>query len=66
MQEGLRNEALQAALTAALAGRPATLEQLLARHGGYGQRPNLRLAAAFGTEVGVLPGTVARLLEHLG
>ena len=66
MQEGLRNEALQAALTAALAGRTAALEQLLARHGGYGSRPNLRLAAAFGAEVGALPGTVARLLDHLG
>ncbi|HEY4394831.1 MAG TPA: hypothetical protein VGP64_12250 [Polyangia bacterium] len=65
MQEGLRNEALQAALGAALAGRTAALEQLLARHGGYGPRPNLRLAAAFGAEIGALPGTTARLLEHL-
>jgi hypothetical protein len=65
-QEGLRNEALQAALTAALGGRPAALEQLLARHGGQGARPNLRLAAAFGAEIGELPGTVARLLDHLG
>src|SRR5579863_4837128 len=65
MQEGLRNEALQAALAAALAGRTAALEQLLARHGGYGPRPNLRLAAAFGAELGALPGTVAGLLDHL-
>jgi hypothetical protein len=65
-QEGLRNEALQAALAAALSGRTAALEQLLARHGGYGPRPNLRLAAAFGAEIGALPGTVAPLLEHLG
>jgi hypothetical protein len=65
-QEGLRNEALQAALAAALDGRTAALEQLLARHGGYGPRPNLRLAAAFGAEIGALPGTTARLLEHLG
>jgi hypothetical protein len=65
MQEGLRNEALQAALTAALAGRTAALDQLLARHGGQGARPNLRLAAAFGTEIGALHGTVAHLLDHL-
>jgi len=66
MQEGLRNEALQTALGAALAGKTAALEQLLARHGGYGPRPNLRLAAAFGAEIGALPGTTAPLLEHLG
>jgi hypothetical protein len=65
-QEGLRNEALQTALGTALAGRPAALEQLLARHGGQGGRPNLKLAAAFGAEIGELPGTVARLLEQLG
>jgi hypothetical protein len=65
-QEGLRNEAMQAALAAALDGRPAALEQLLARHGGYAPRPNLRLAAAFGAEIGALPGTVAALLDQLG
>jgi hypothetical protein len=66
-QEGLRNEALQAALGAALSGRTAALEQLLARHGGHGSpRPNLRLAAAFGAEIGARPGTTAALLEHLG
>jgi hypothetical protein len=65
-QEGLRNEALQAALGAALAGRTSALEQLLARHGGYGPRPNMRLAAAFGAEIAALPGTVAPLLEQLG
>ena len=65
-QEGLRNEALQAALTAALAGKPAQLEDLLSRFGGHGLRPNLRLAAAFGAEVSALPGTVARLLDRLG
>jgi hypothetical protein len=65
-QEGLRDEALRAALTAALGGRTATLEQLLARHGGYGSRPNLRLAAAFGTEIASLPGILAPLLERLG
>jgi hypothetical protein len=65
-QEGLRNEALQAALTAGLAGKPAQLEDLLSRFGGHGTRPNLRLAAAFGAEVSELPGTVAGLLDRLG
>jgi len=65
-QEGLRNEALQAALTAALAGKTAQLEDLLSRLGGHGVRPNLRLAAAFGAEVSALPGTVAGLLDRLG
>ena len=65
-QEGLRNEAMQAALTAALAGKPAQLEDLLSRHGGHGARPNLRLAAAFGAEVSSLAGTVAPLLDRLG
>jgi hypothetical protein len=65
-QEGLRNEALREALTSALSGRTAALEQLLARHGGHGTRPNLRLAAAFGAELAALPGTVAPLLEQLG
>ncbi|HVZ86388.1 MAG TPA: hypothetical protein VHG72_05430 [Polyangia bacterium] len=63
--EGLRNEALHAALTAALSGRTRALEDLLARHGGYGPRPNLRLAAAFGAEMAALPGVTAPLLEHL-
>ncbi len=64
--EGLRNDALRAALTTALAGKTAPLEDLLSRHGGYGTRPNLRLAAAFGAELATLPGTVAPLLDHLG
>ncbi len=64
--EGLRNDALRAALGAALGGKTAPLEDLLCRHGGYGTRPNLRLAAAFGAEMATLPGTVARLLDHLG
>jgi len=65
--EGLRSEPLRAALTAALAGKPAALEDLLRRHGdGHGARPNLRLAAAFGAEMAALPGTAARLLDRLG
>ena len=55
--EGLRSEALRAALTSALAGKPGPLEDLLRRHGdGHGARPNLRLAAAFGAEMAALPG----------
>jgi hypothetical protein len=34
--------------------------------GGNDARPNLRLAAAFGTEMAALPGTVGRLLSRLG
>jgi hypothetical protein len=64
--EGLRNEALHAALQSALAGNPAALEDLLCRYGGYGVRPNLRLAAAFGAELTGYTGVAARLLERLG
>ncbi len=66
-QEGFRDEALRAALAAALAGKPAALEDLLRRRGdGHGARPNFRLAAAFGTEISALPGSAARLLDRLG
>jgi hypothetical protein len=65
--EGLHSEPLRAALAAALAGKPAALEDLLTRYGdGHGARPNLRLAAAFGAEISALPGTAARLLDRLG
>src|SRR5262245_30634393 len=65
--EGLRSEALRAALTSALAGKPEALEDLLRRHGaGEGPRPNLRLAAAFGAELANVPGSVSRLLDRLG
>ena len=65
--EGLRSEALRAALAAALAGNPASLEDLFCRHGdGHGARPNLRLAAAFGAEMAALSGKPARLLDRLG
>ena len=58
---------MRAALTAALAGKPGPLEDLLSRHGdGHGARPNLRLAAAFGAEMAALPGSAARLLDRLG
>ncbi|HET6283570.1 MAG TPA: hypothetical protein VFH73_21625, partial [Polyangia bacterium] len=65
--EGLKSEALQKALAAALAGKPAQLEDLFCRHGcGPEPRPNLRLAAAFGTEIGAFPGAAAPLLSRLG
>lgn len=65
--EGLKSEALRAALVDALAGSPARLEDLLTRHGGLpGPRPNVKLAAAFGVELGSLPGTLAPLLTRLG
>jgi len=65
--EGLRSEALRTALAAALAGNPASLEDLFCRHGdGHGARPNLRLAAAFGAEMAALSGKPARLLDRLG
>lgn len=67
--DGLRNEALRAALAAALGGRTAALDDLLARLGrADSPRPNLRLAAAFGAELAAVtagPGAVARLLTHL-
>jgi hypothetical protein len=68
--EGFRNEALRAALDAALGGRPANLESLLSRLGhADSPRPNLRLAAAFGAELAARPGDpnpIVRLLGHLG
>jgi hypothetical protein len=66
--EGLRSEALRAALASALAGNPAPLEDLLCRLGdGHAPRPNLRLAAAFGAEMTALSGgKPSRLLDRLG
>ena len=53
-EEGLRSEALREALGAALGGKVDRLEDLLCRHGGGADpRPNLRLAAAFGAEIGL-------------
>jgi hypothetical protein len=63
--EGLKSEALRGALAPALAGRTAPLEALLCRAGGGAdRRPNFRLAAAFGAELGAAPGPVARLLAR--
>jgi hypothetical protein len=65
-ERGLRSEALKQALTAALAGRPDDLETLLARHGGMpAPRPNLELAAAFGSELASVRGEILPLLERL-
>jgi len=66
--EGLKSEALRAALRDALAGRPGPLEQLFARHGGGPDaRPNLKLAAAFGDEMAgdVEAAAAGRLLARL-
>lgn len=71
--EGLKNEALRAALRSAAAS-PATsgrayeaLAQLLAKSGGLpGIRPNLTLAAAFGVEVAQLSEPqLTKLLDNL-
>lgn len=62
-EEGLRNEALRAALAEALAGRSAGLEAALTRHGMLPNgRPNLVLAAAFGTELAEAESGAARKL----
>jgi hypothetical protein len=64
--EGLKSEALRAALAQALAGDSERLAELLARHGALpSPRPNLKLAQAFGTELSSLPGVAAPLLSQL-
>jgi hypothetical protein len=66
--EGLTSEPLRAALRDALAGRPAALSAFFLRHGGGPDpRPNLRLAAAFGDEMGgeVDARAATRLLGRL-
>jgi len=63
--EGLRSEALQAALATALAGNPTPLEDLLCRYGGGADpRPNFRLAAAFGAEAESRSAVVTRVLAR--
>ncbi len=65
--QGLKSEALRLALQDALRGLPERLEELLARHGAASSlRPNLTLAAAFGTEIAGLEGRVDQLLLRLG
>ena len=65
--EGLRSEALRAALKSALAGRPDALEELFRRYGdGHGVRPNLHLGEAFGAEMSAAPPTATRLLGRFG
>lgn len=64
--EGLQSDRLRAALAAAVKGQPAELERLLARLGAVlTPRPNLRLAAAFGAEVGAMSAAVLPLLRRL-
>jgi len=65
-EEGLKSEALRAALDEALAGQGKRLEELLARHGAMpSPKPNLKLAQAFGAELAAREGRVAALLRHL-
>ncbi len=65
---GLKNETLQASLREAIAGNPARLEDLLCRHGAVlTPQPNVKLAAAFGVEIGTHPSpAIPRLLARLG
>jgi hypothetical protein len=66
VEEGLKSEALRAALDDALTGQSKRLEELLARHGAMpSPRPNLKLAQAFGAELATREGRVAVLLRHL-
>ena len=65
--EGFQSNNLRAALRDALAGKTAELERLLSCLGAVvTAKPNLKLAAAFGVELGALPGVVAPLLRKLG
>ncbi len=65
--EGFRNEALRAALAAALGGKRGDLEALLMRYGGLpGPLPNFKLATAFGVEISAVSSGVERLLTALG
>ena len=67
VEGGFRNEELRSALHQALSGDTTRLERLLARHGPTPSgKPNLKLAAALGIELGGLPGPFARLLTRLG
>jgi hypothetical protein len=63
--EGFRNEALRAALQKAVGGNSTALEDLLMRYSSLpGPDPNLKLAAAFGTEIALLPAVPQRLLQE--
>jgi hypothetical protein len=64
-EDGLKSEALRAALQTALRGNSRELEQLLMRHGGLrGRGPNLKLAAAFGVEIARAPAGAIQLLDR--
>jgi len=63
--DGLKSEALLAALNEALAGKYARLEDLLGRHGNMpSPKPNLKLAQAFGAELASAGGQVVQLLKR--
>jgi hypothetical protein len=64
---GFESENLRVALRDALRGQPAELERLLSAMGAVvTARPNLKLAAAFGVEMGALASPAAPLLNRLG
>jgi hypothetical protein len=65
--DGFRNEALRVALRNAVGGNRTALEELLMRHGGLpAPVPNLKLAAAFGAEIALIPASAQRLLTDFG
>jgi hypothetical protein len=67
LNEGLKSEPLRAALALAVSGNSQKLEELLIRYGGGSDpRPNLRLAAALGSEIAALPAAPHRLLSRFG
>jgi hypothetical protein len=62
--EGFQSDTLRAALEEAVAGKPRRLADALCNNGGIpGPRPNLKLALAFGQEVGARKGEMAPLLN---
>ncbi|HEX7481602.1 MAG TPA: hypothetical protein VF331_27605 [Polyangiales bacterium] len=65
--DSLRSDVLRTALHEAIAGKPARLEEALAKQSRLpGPRPNIELATAFGAEVAALPGELGPLLSRLG
>lgn len=65
--DSIRNDALSTALRAAVGGNRTALEALLIRHSGLpSPLPNLKFAATFGAEIGLLAEAPVRLLTALG
>ncbi len=66
-QDGFQSEALADALVDALGGKPTELERLLCVSGAVvTSKPNLKLAAAFGAEIGACSRSAVKLLRRLG